>query len=208
MKVKVVPLALIRRRYALMMSSSKACRNSLRSTSVALSQARPRASLPMAGTSNAQASRSRHRSRASASEPEEKKPTEASFTRSTKARIASLGVAVTGVLHAKSAQARATIDRGPAWRGGIVATAPSSAVVVDEGTIPSVGAGIWAPLRPAIVSARLFLNSMSRLGPFGVERLHLAISGRGNRGFRKDRTAVLHPADRAGAGDRSHVSYR
>jgi hypothetical protein len=44
----------------------------------------------MAGTSKAHASKARHRSRASASDPEAKKPTEASFTFSTKARIASL----------------------------------------------------------------------------------------------------------------------
>ena len=44
----------------------------------------------MAGTSKAHASKARHRSRASASDPEAKKPTEASFTFSTKARTASL----------------------------------------------------------------------------------------------------------------------
>jgi hypothetical protein len=67
--------------------------------------------LPIAGTSNAQASKARHRSRASASEPEEKKLTDVSFTRSTKARIASSDAATTGVLDVKSNQARA-INRG------------------------------------------------------------------------------------------------
>jgi hypothetical protein len=78
----------------------------------------------MVGTSNAQANRVRHLSRASAPEPEEKKLTDASFTRSTKARIASLDAAVTGVLDAKSDQARATINSELAASPGVAAALP------------------------------------------------------------------------------------
>src|SRR5262245_20905931 len=103
MNAIVVP-GFTRRRYSATISSSNACRNAFRSSSLAEAQFLPSTYLALAGTSKAQESSCRHRSLASTSDPESKNDIEALLTFSTNARTASFDCAVANWLAIRKAK--------------------------------------------------------------------------------------------------------